>query len=114
MLRTVAFTDFASRSLHVKVHPEKKFAIKKNSTVIDKEFDSLSNRAPVREPRTTCRVAIADTGMLIHGGCCRYTKVFCVEPTLGAGPRTLAAGATWVGAQQISVLVPSTVAVIAG
>ena len=52
--------------------------------------------------------------MLIHEGCCRYTKMLCVEPTLGTGPRTLAAGATWAGAQQISVLVPSTVAVIAG
>ena len=38
---TVALIKFASRSLTVKIHQEKT-AIKKNSTVIDREFDSLS------------------------------------------------------------------------
>ena len=39
---TVALIKFANMSLHVKMHQEKKTAIKKNSTVIDRESDSLS------------------------------------------------------------------------
>jgi hypothetical protein len=38
----VALIKFANMSLHVKMHQEKKTAIKKNSTVIDRESDSLS------------------------------------------------------------------------
>jgi hypothetical protein len=34
--------EVATWSLPVEVHPEKKTAIKKNSTVIDREFDSVS------------------------------------------------------------------------
>ena len=38
----MALIKFANMSLHVKMHQEKKTAIKKNSTVIDRESDSLS------------------------------------------------------------------------
>jgi hypothetical protein len=34
--------EVATWSLPVKVHPEKKLQSKKNSTVIDREFDSVS------------------------------------------------------------------------
>ena len=41
-LGTVSLIKFASRSLPVIVHQEKKPQSKKNSTVIDREFDFLS------------------------------------------------------------------------
>ena len=38
----MSLTEFSSRSLPVKVHPEKKSGGRENSTVIDRESNSLS------------------------------------------------------------------------
>jgi hypothetical protein len=51
-------------SLPAKVHPEKKTAIKKNSTVIDREFDSLSITVEFFDLR------IFSLGALLRANCC--------------------------------------------
>jgi hypothetical protein len=51
-------------SLPVKVHTEKKTAIKKNSTVSDREFDSLSDTVEFFDLR------IFSVGAILPANCC--------------------------------------------